>query len=541
MNHLLQDLWFLPALLYAETHYRFPYFFSFLLKHEPEVVADAPHRLEPGRQLPILILAKDAHLFPATLTHMSIDICQGGRIVKHIDHLVDPIELHDKFAWHIISLNVTGLVGWVELDVSFTLKLHKTSKTYRNDNHRTSSHKPLRVFLANEPLPRFPDLYLGDPHTHSHFTSDQVEFGVPPKPAVTLAKAMGLSYYCITDHSYDLDDHPDSYLVNDPLLSQWNVFQAEVDKVNSETEDFAVVRGEEVSCRNGDGRNVHFLILGQREFIAGSGDGAEHWFNTRSEHTVSEVLGLRSKLAVAFAAHAKETVPFLQRLLLRRGIWEDRDLALEEMTGMQIINGRLDESFRKGYLSWIRLLLSGKKLFAIAGNDAHGNFNRFRQIGIPFISIRESSDQIFGKMRTGIFVDDKCSEPALLRALSTGAMIMTDGPVARLSGPVSGVDPVRNVEIVRADTIAVDIEALSNFEFGEITSVSVIVGRTGDNSEKTAFRFDGNHGYSLRKRVSMKQSALDYVRVEVWTSASGSFDGKQHFCLTNPTWIQPSQ
>jgi hypothetical protein len=41
----------------------------------------------------------------------------------------------------------------------------------------------------------------------------------------------------------------------------------------------------------------------------------------------------------------------------------------------------------------------------------------------------------------------------------------------------------------------------------------------------------------LRKQVSVGQSAASYVRVEVWTSASGSFDRQQHLCLTNPVWI----
>ena len=39
-------------LLYAETHYRFKYFFSFLKKNEPEILADIPHRLEPNAALP---------------------------------------------------------------------------------------------------------------------------------------------------------------------------------------------------------------------------------------------------------------------------------------------------------------------------------------------------------------------------------------------------------------------------------------------------------------------------------------------------------
>ncbi len=528
-------------MLYAETHYRFPYFFSLLKKSEPEVVADAPHRLDPGHQLPVLILIKDAHLFPCTLKQLSIDICQGTRIVKHVDHVLGPIEVRDKFASFVISLDVSGLLGWVEVDVSFVLDRQGRSKTYHNDNHRTSSHKPLRVFLAEDPLPRFSGLHFGDPHTHSHFTDDQVEFGVPLLPAIKLAQAMGLTYFCVTDHSYDLDDHPDSYLVNDPTLTKWKKFQSEVDQANTQVEDFAVVRGEEVSCRNSDGKNVHFLILGQQDFIAGTGDGAERWLKTRSEHSVEEVLKHRSVNSVAFAAHAKERVPFLQRLLLGRGMWNDSELGLEGMTGMQIINGRLDESFLESYSAWTRLLLRGKKLYAIAGNDAHGNFNRFRQVGIPFISISESGDQIFGRMRTGIFADGRVSERGLLHSLGRGATIMTDGPVARLSARGPGEDPAPTGETVRGETIEVSVEALSTPEFGEISSVRVIVGKNGENSERTAFRFDGNQGFALHKQVSVKQSASSYVRVEVWTSASGSFDCQRHLCLTNPIWIHPPQ
>jgi hypothetical protein len=539
LTHHFYDLWFLPALLYAETHFRFPYFFSFLKKGEPEVIADAPHRLEPGRQLPVLILVKDAHLFPITLREVSIEIRQGEHTAKHVGCLEGPVELREKMVWRIIPFDVSNLAGWVELDVSFTLERQGISKTYRNDNHRTSSHEPLRVFLASEPLPRFTDLYLGDPHTHSHYTDDQVEFGVPLIPAVTLAQAMGLSYFCVTDHSYDLDDHPDSYLRNDSTLKKWNEFQIEVDQANATVEEFVVVRGEEVSCRNSEGRNVHFLILGQREFIQGSGDGAERWLETRSEHSIEDVLKLMSTNAVAFAAHAREPVPLLQRLLLGRGIWNDNDLGLENLTGMQVINGRLDSAFQEGYRAWTRLLLKGKKLLAIAGNDAHGNFNRFRQIGIPFLTIRESSDQIFGKMRTGIFLHGGISEQGLINSLDKGDMIITDGPVARLSARGMGSDAPQSRDSARGETIEVDVEIHSTPEFGEISSVKVIVGRSGEKSERTAFRFDGNQGFSMRKQIPVKQSALSYVRVEAWTSASGSYDKKQHLCLTNPLWIYP--
>ena len=63
---------FLPVICYAEIHYRFKYFFSFLLKKEPEILFDAPHRIEPNSNLPILLFVKDAHLFPIEV--ISVDL-----------------------------------------------------------------------------------------------------------------------------------------------------------------------------------------------------------------------------------------------------------------------------------------------------------------------------------------------------------------------------------------------------------------------------------------------------------------------------------
>jgi len=527
----------LPALLYAETHYRFPGFFSFLKKNEPEVIADAPHRLEPGQTLPLLILTKDAHLYPCRLVDVSIEIHQAMHTIRKTNVLGTPIGLDQKIFWKIIPLDFSEFEGWVELDVTLTIERNRNTRVYHNDNHRTSSHQPLRVFVSKDPLPRYPDLYLGDPHTHSDLTDDQVEFGVPLLPGRTLAQSLGLSFYCVTDHSYDLDDHADSYLTNDPDLKRWKEFQSAIEILNGAQNDFVIVRGEEVSCRNNAGKNVHFLLFGQKEFVHGSGDGAERWLHTKSEHSVSEVLQLRTPGSAAYAAHAKEPVPFLQRLLLGRGNWADVDLALEGMTGFQMINGRLDECFRGGYRAWTRMLLQGKRIFVIAGNDAHGNFNRFRQIGVPFITIREHADQIFGRMRTGLFVDGPLTETALLRSLVGGQAIMTDGPVARMEAANERGDSASIGGAVKGSEIELTFEAISTPEFGAINSVVVIAGRIGETSERTAFTFASNQGFEARHRVSLKQSAANYVRLEIWTSPTNSFDHRSHYCLTNPIWL----
>ena len=69
----------LPFLAYAETHYSFKGIYSRLKKKEPEVVADAPHRVEPGKSIPLLILIKDAHYYPAKLNNVRVELIQNQK------------------------------------------------------------------------------------------------------------------------------------------------------------------------------------------------------------------------------------------------------------------------------------------------------------------------------------------------------------------------------------------------------------------------------------------------------------------------------
>ena len=77
----------LPQLLYAETHYSFRGIYSRLKKNEPEVLADVPHRLNPGHSLPVLLLIKDAHRYPVAVgrIEVSIDSPSGYRQREYFD------------------------------------------------------------------------------------------------------------------------------------------------------------------------------------------------------------------------------------------------------------------------------------------------------------------------------------------------------------------------------------------------------------------------------------------------------------------------
>ena len=536
LTQLPSFIWHLfPIFLYAETHYRFRFFLSLLRKREPEIIADAPHRLDPNSSLPILILVKDAHIYPVKLDEITVVIRSKGSIVYIKKLLNSYIEINEKLWWRVFEISVKDVTGAIECDVIFEVNINHHKRLYHNDNHRTSSHRPLHIYISPSPLPKFEGLYFGECHSHSNYTDDQVEFGSPLGASVHLCKSIGLSFFCATDHSYDLDDAIDNYLSNDPNLPKWRQLQNEVSDLNAMLSDFKIIRGEEVTCRNSADENVHLLLLGNKVFCAGSGDGAEKWLKTRSEYSSNEVLHAKELSALAYAAHPCEPVPFLQHLLLHRGKWPDGDIANPKLSGIQFANGYVSGGFKEGYRQWINALLQGKRLFALAGNDAHGNFNRFRQIGIPFVKIHEMEHQIFGKMRTGVFLDS-LSEDSILNSIRSGMSIITDGPVANLR-VISSTQTMSSIGCSYTGAKhTVLLEVRSSTEYGSIELLKVFKGNIGQKEIELVVE-KNNNGYSADQKFSFETESESYIRAEVWTSSKDSNDDRPHFCMTNPIWF----
>jgi len=483
-----------------------------------------------------MVLAKDSDRYPLLLRQVKVSILRENSVVETHVLLKEPLVLKSKWWWKVWNIRRPQSCGWVECNVAMHIEREGTSTVYYNDNYRTSSHKPLKVYVADEELPRFQGLYFGDPHTHSTYTEDQVEFGSPLEGSVPLAKAMGLSFFGATDHSYDLDDREDDYLVNDPSLPKWKHFKEEVGKLNSRFKNFVILPGEEISCRNSRNQNVHLILLGNPHFFPGSGDSAERWFRTNGEHNVGEILRHKEHTAVAVAAHPFDNVPFLQRLLLGRGTWQQRDLEGMGLNAIQFANGNRSDGFEAGYKEWIRLLLCGKKLFALAGNDSHGNFSRFRQIGIPFVKISERDSQLFGKMRTGVFVS-RISMKSMLESLRVGACVLTDGPVANLrkSGDRSHTSLGKTFKGTR---FTFGLSSLSTKEFGRLESVRVLLGEIGSNAEVEIFKKVVNDAH-YESSFSVGVKGPSYIRVEIASSSDNASDGRSHFCYTNPVWLTP--
>ena len=530
----------LPFFLYAETHYRFKYFFSFLKKAEPEIIADGPHRLDPDTPYPILLFIKDADRYPIELISTTLTLIRDGK--ELYSETVQPpssVKISDHYWWNVIELQfqkeLDEVYGFLTLKVEITIRQNGRIKIITNNNHRTSSKTPLKFYRSRTSLPSLPGWFYGDTHTHSQYTEDQVEFGSPIAAAPALCKAMGLSFFCVADHSYDLDDRIDNYLVNDQNIPKWYLLQEEIDEVNEKEKNFVAVRGEEVSCTNKDGRNVHLLLHGTRKYFHGSGDSAEKWFHTKCEHTVDGVLLIKDSNVAAYAAHPTEEVPLLQRLLINRGEWRKADMNSSSLHGIQILNGEYAENFVNGLDVWKWLLLKGEKKFISAGNDAHGNFNRFIQIGIPFFKIREKETQLFGKMKTALFTS--LSETAIVSALRYGRSFITSGPLLVIEIETDQFNSGTIGDTILGKKFLVKVKAKTTEEFGKFISVKLIHGIIGKRERILLEMKDFSDPFNIHFITDWETAAMfSYIRAEGFT-ANGTGTDREGFCFTNPIWI----
>ncbi len=521
--------------LYAEIHYRLLKLPSRLYRPWPEIVADVPRRIDPRTDVPILLLIKDAHRFPLEILEVRFHLYGGHGPERTFRYSLQ--ESVQSMWWHRIFVLHRHFDDQGErlLDVECVVRMQGKRIRVRNDNYPFTSHSPFKVYFASDPLPGFPGMFQGDLHTHSNYTSDQVEFGAPLPAMVSLARASGLQFLAVTDHSYDLDDVHDDYLRNDPSLQKWEAFLTEVEQLNSRTADFVLIPGEEVSCGNAQHKNVHFLVLNQPRFIPGSGDSGEQWPNTAPELHISDILQrYRSETAAYFAAHPRADVPFLERLLLGRGRWEDADLQQRHLTGLQIWNGEPEENPEAEWC-WIRLLLQGRRASVVAGSDGHGNFNRYRQLGLPHLWMVEREDaHLIGMHRTLIHAG-RLNRSSLMEALIQGKLSVTSGPAITITGIQNFRDPVPMGGTLNKDRAYIHIRALSSEEFGALQRIILYRGDTGAKAETVLLDVPfatKSHAYETLFPVDAADRPC-YYRAEV-RSRNGT--GREFRALTNPIW-----
>ncbi len=537
---LLSDLsfWLPAAAGYAEIHYRFPFSGSRYFMREPEIIFDAPYRVAPEKSLSVFLIVKDAHRYPVTLERVVVKIRQYSEAVLEQQFSLNT-ELQSHWFSREFVLPTNQLTGPAEVDAVLHYRINGKSGICRTHNLRQLEPKAMTVYFGDSNLPGNTFSLAGDLHCHTRLTEDMVEFGAPLSITRSAADNCGLTFLAAADHSYDLDDFPGSWTDTDPRLRKWHDSRTRIKQLNSEASGAVILPGEELSLFNGRRRIVHGLILNSDRFYSGRGDGAEKWFDFHCEHDVESVRESLPDSALFIAAHPSVPVPFFQWLFIKRGQWRERDLKSDAVTGFQILNGSLDAGFFRGREIWIKLLLQGFRKFIYGGTDAHGNFNKFRQIKTPMLSLHESDDQVFGTCWTAVLKDSSTADcQSILNALKTGRCYVSNGPAVKTELTAAGGKYQMGAAAPFGNAIdaAVSLFCESTREFGPLEEIVLYKGDLNQQHETAVFQEKPDEEtYSLEVRIQQNGSRNCYFRAEVKTKS----DRGNHMALSNPIWIEP--
>ncbi|MFC2157085.1 hypothetical protein ACFLT9_04540 [Acidobacteriota bacterium] len=517
----------IPIFLYAEVHSKLPFIPNFLNNKLPEIIADAPHRIDKYQKLPILILIKDSHLYPLELLSIRFIIKQAGETIREVELLDETLCLSQKLWYRFFDID-PRTEGWIDLDIVFTVKHKKKIRKFKNNSYRTAKRRSLNVYISSEVLPDRDRIQYGDIHYHSFFTEDILEFGAPIDAAARMAEAAGLSFFAVTDHSYDLDDEIPKPEKKNPDPQRWQNFLTECDSIKDG--NLILLPGIEVSAGNKKGENVHLLILNPERFYPGHGDGAEVRLEKKPDRSVSAILKHLNPSELAIAAHPFRSIFFLEKWLLRRGNWSFDDTNEKNLAGLQIFNGIRDRALHKSIKRWVEILLKGHIKFIYAGNDAHGGFNRYLQIRIPFVYVKLDENRIFGLMKTGVYANGSMDRKGITDLLRRGRCFVTTGPSLffylfkknRKYFPGDVTDG-RDLTLV--------LEAISIKEYGDIKSISIILGDLVNKIEKRSVMRADKSKFFFSGKLPFTEFPLRYYIRIVCEAENG-------IALSNPIWVE---
>ncbi len=533
---------FIPIyFLYAEIHYKLFGVFNLLWHKFPEIIADVPFRVEPDTHIPVFCFIKDADLFPVILNRIDIELIYSDNSIEKLIFPFPALKVREK-SWKKVFFvkPKEGFSGLLKINVCFSITSDNKEYYFKNDNYKKTTHCHFDVFIANENFPSFNDCIYGDLHFHSDLTSSIVEFGAPIDAAGKAASSIGLDFFVAADHSYCFENINYGQSFNYISDDKWETAkknEAELNKQTSASNEKNVIifQGEEVTCANSKNKNIHLILFNYDKFVHGSGDSAKDWFNNNPDNNLKDILDKIDKSALAFAAHPAVKYNFFEKLLFRRSKWTDADYLHKNLTGLQILNGVVDSSFFKGVKKWTEILLKGEKKFIAAGSDAHGNFNRFRQFGLPLINMKESKLNIFGNVRTGVFIDGDLTRENIIAGLKKGAYFITNGPAVKFTVKNEKNETAMPGESIKGKNLYLSFEIKSNSEFGKIKEINIFIGDLDSRKEFIYKTIKNLYEFSSKDEIKLFASSDNYyIRI----TASTKKKKKNYICFTNPIWVK---
>jgi len=531
----------LPAALYAETHFRFfrgmP---SALFRREPEAVFDLPRRLLVGRGgLPVVLLVNDTHKYPIRIESIQITVSRIGGAPVLFDFDPPAVDaasvdhpLNTQMEAYLFTLPAERLGGEGEVFVNACLRYRRVKKgravgrvrAVLNDNLATSTKLPFRCAIASGGYPGGDLCDYGDLHCHTMFSRSHVEFGPPIEIIDKVAAASGLRFVAATDHSYDLACDPDNYLRQDKDLRMWGMYMASVSGgCRGET---LMIPSEEVSVLNSKNKVVHLCGLGISEYIPGTLDGARKNIYSKKQLTIAEAISeIERQGGVSFAAHAGSRAGRVQKIFLRRGEWGNDDLR-DGLGGIQAVNSNFGGSWIRGKQLWVSMLLKGRKIPILAGSDAHGDFNRYRAIAVPFLRLYENQDRYMGFVRTGVY-GKRIDAKSIVDGIRDGETFITNGPfisICDIRKPDISLAGSKKSILSDDDNDTANhlcVRAFSTEEFGSLRLIVVMMGIVGTSEEKVIVREslpDNTYDVTLPIADAVPRSSEQkyYLRAEIY-------------------------
>lgn len=527
---------FLPLFcLYAETHFRFGGWTpSLLFKKTPEIIFDSPKRVDHNKNIPVFLQLNDFKKYPIKLNNVQIVLSQNKKssiIFSSTD--IYKYELRHNFSKNspcfVFNLNPKLFeIGHYTLTCKLNISQKNKNRDIVNNNLRTSQKKSLTGYYASEKLPGSNRCIYGDMHVHSQYTESHVEFCPPIKSIDIAAHAIGLNFINITDHSYDLSCSVEDYLKVDPTNKRWTLFQEDISNTKFKTN---VIAGEEISVLNSKNKVVHLGAAGNKTFIDGTADGARKKVSkVKYSHPIKHICEkIQKDKGVSFAAHPGAQIGFLQKLFLKRGSWTINDIN-DNLDAFQAVNNGFRSGWYRARKLWISKLLENYKIPLIAGNDSHGDFNRYIALSIPFFSVTELNDRYLGYGKTGIYTNKVLSNNEILNYIKKGKTFITTGPYIELCDE-NGNCLISNQEI---ENQVITLNALSTNEFGNIDIIRVYKATKNKKTEELLILKNNINSLNFNFKLLDIREA-QYIRAEVVCKAVNFQDPAM--AATSPVYL----